>query len=92
MLFQLNGDTTREIASLTKIMTCMLVLFLTKKFGIELASPVKVSRRAVGMPGTSAQLQASDRPTVNDLLHGLMLPSGNDAAYALAEHFGRVLY
>ena len=73
-------------------MTCMLTLFLSRKFEVDLNTQVKVSRRAASMAGTSAQLQVADRPTVSDLLYGLMLPSGNDAAYALAEHFGRVLY
>lgn len=39
--------------------------------------------------GTSAKLCTGDRVAVKDLLHGLMLPSGNDAAQALAEHFGK---
>jgi D-alanyl-D-alanine carboxypeptidase len=41
------------------------------------------------MPGTSAGLTYSDILTVYDLLHGLMLPSGNDAAIALAEWGGK---
>lgn len=65
-------------------MTCILTLYLSKKFAIDLGSQIKVSRKAASMSGTSAQLQAGDRPTVTDLLHGLMLPSGNDAAFALA--------
>lgn len=44
------------------------------------------------MVGTSAELKEGDWVSVRDLLHGLMLPSGNDAAYALAEGFGTLLY
>jgi len=40
------------------------------------------------MSGTSAELRMGDVLSVWDVLHGLMLPSGNDAAIALAEHFG----
>ena len=43
------------------------------------------------MVGTSANLKEKDLLSVWDLLHALMLPSGNDAAYALAEHFGELL-
>jgi D-alanyl-D-alanine carboxypeptidase (penicillin-binding protein 5/6) len=39
--------------------------------------------------GTSAELVEGDSLSVWDLLHGLMLPSGNDAALALAEYFGK---
>lgn len=43
------------------------------------------------MPGTTAQLQVGDSLTVEELLYGLMLPSGNDAAVALADNLGRVI-
>lgn len=46
---------------------------------------------AAFVEGTSAQLVPNDTLTVWELLHGLMLPSGNDAAFALAEFFGRLL-
>ena len=54
-----------------------------------LATRILVSRRAASVGGTSAKLQAWEALTVRDLLHGALLPSGNDAATALAEHFGR---
>jgi D-alanyl-D-alanine carboxypeptidase len=41
------------------------------------------------MPGTSARLSYSDTCTVYELLHGLMLPSGNDAAISLGEWGGK---
>ena len=41
--------------------------------------------------GTSAELRMGDRICLWDMLHGLMLPSGNDAAFALAEHFGKMI-
>ena len=43
------------------------------------------------IPGTSANLKIGDVLTVEDLIYGMMLPSGNDAAYALAEFFGKVI-
>lgn len=50
-----------------------------------------VSETASQVQGTSAELKQGDQICVWDMLHGLMLPSGNDAAIALAEHFGTIL-
>lgn len=50
-----------------------------------------MSERASKMPGTTAGLNYSDTLTVFDLLHGLMLPSGNDAAISLAEWGGKII-
>jgi serine-type D-Ala-D-Ala carboxypeptidase (penicillin-binding protein 5/6) len=53
---------------------------------------LQVSKNAATIGGTSAKLRAGDVLSVWDLLHGLMLPSGNDAAITLAEHFGQYLF
>lgn len=88
-----NSDEIREIASLTKIMTCLVCLRVAKKLKISLDTcMVRVSSTAASMIGTSANLKCGDTLTAWDMLHGLMLPSGNDAAFALAEHFGRILF
>jgi len=50
-----------------------------------------VSERAAKMPGTSANLCYGDTCTVYDLLHGMMLPSGNDSATALGEWGGKTI-
>lgn len=52
---------------------------------------VTVSRTAANVKGTTADLVEGDILTVNQLFYGLMLPSGNDAAFALAEFFGELL-
>jgi D-alanyl-D-alanine carboxypeptidase len=52
---------------------------------------IEVSGDAAGVHGTSADLVEGDTLTIWQLLHGLMLPSGNDAAHALAEYFGALL-
>lgn len=44
----------------------------------------RVSDEAAEMPGTTAELEVGDMLTIEDLLYGLMLPSGNDAATVLA--------
>jgi serine-type D-Ala-D-Ala carboxypeptidase (penicillin-binding protein 5/6) len=53
---------------------------------------LQVSKTAATVGGTSAKLRSGDVLAVWDLLHGLMLPSGNDAAMTLAEHFGQYLF
>ncbi|MBS3947887.1 MAG: D-alanyl-D-alanine carboxypeptidase [Dethiobacter sp.] len=68
-------------ASTTKIMTAILTLQL----GDE-EDPVKVSEQASKTEGSSIWLEAGEEKTVGELLYGLMLCSGNDAAVALAEH------
>ena len=80
----------REIASLTKIMTALTVLNLIeeKQMG-TLNDLVTISKTAAKMTGTSAELCEGDQISIRDLLYGLMLPSGNDAAWALAEYFGK---
>ena len=53
---------------------------------------VKVSKNAAQLNGTSAQLKYNTWVKVEALLYGAMLPSGNDAAYLLAEVFGLLLF
>lgn len=83
-IYSLNDKERLEIASITKTMTCYLVLIIAEKFGLDVRKEkIIVSERAAKMPGTSAKLAYSDMLSIYDLLHGLMLPSGNDAAIAL---------
>lgn len=71
----------REVASLTKIMTIYTVLKLCDKFKVDLATPVLIEESVYDVIGTTANLIPGDTLTVNELLYGLMLPSGNDAAH-----------
>jgi D-alanyl-D-alanine carboxypeptidase len=82
----------KEIASLTKIMTCYVCIKLVEDGLAELSNKVQVSSKSEGISGTSADLKSGDQLSIFDLLFALMLPSGNDAAWTLAEHFGRLLY
>ena len=81
----------KEIASLSKIMTCYICLKLIEDRYCSFEDKVRISAKAAGMIGTSAGLKEGEVISVFDLLHGLMLPSGNDAAWALAEHFGQAI-
>jgi D-alanyl-D-alanine carboxypeptidase (penicillin-binding protein 5/6) len=81
VLFARRPDDPRPIASLTKIMTAMLVLERA-----DLDAVVRVTRQAAAAPPSVMGLRAGERITVRNLLYGLMLRSGNDAAIALAQH------
>lgn len=77
-----------RIASITKVMTAHVVLKLAESQPTLLEELVLVSPEAAALAGTSAELRAGEVFTVLDLLYGMMLPSGNDAAVALAEYVG----
>ena len=80
-----------EIASLTKIMTFYTVHQLCEKYRIDVCQEIViVNESASNMTGTSAELVCGDVLTVEQLLYGLMLPSGNDAAVALATWGGKL--
>ena len=72
-------------------MTCYLSLKLVRLHKIDWQTLVPVSKHASKVNGTSARLQKGDKIPLWDLLFGLMLPSGNDAATALAEFFGKMI-
>lgn len=85
------GSKEREpvpIASTTKIMTAHVVLTLAAADPKVLDEVLTFSETADKTPGSASDLKAGDKVAVRDLLFGLMLPSGNDAATAFAEHFG----
>ena len=79
VLYELDADTRSRIASTTKIMTGLLVC----EAG-ELDRTVTVPDAAVGLEGSSMYLKKDETLTRRDLLYGMMLHSGNDAAVALA--------
>ncbi|GFN30599.1 D-alanyl-D-alanine carboxypeptidase family protein [Paenibacillus xylaniclasticus] len=83
ILYTKNGDEPMRIASLTKIMTAIVAI----EHG-DLNDKVKVSVRAAGKEGSSIYLRAGEVMKLEDMLYGLMLRSGNDAATAIAEHVG----
>ena len=70
------------------MMTAWVVLRLAADDPKVLDEVVTFSERADKTTGSSAKLNAGEKLPVRELLYGLLLPSGNDAAVALAEHFG----
>ena len=81
LLYEKNGYERLSMASTTKIMTAILVVENCSMEDIVTISPV-----ASGVEGSSLWLEIGEQLTVEQLLYGLMLKSGNDAAVALAEH------
>lgn len=77
-----------DIASTTKIMTCYLVVKLAEADPRILDEEITFTKRADETPGSTAGVRAGEKLSVRELLYGLMLPSGNDAATMFAEHFG----
>ena len=77
VIYGKEENTRRKMASTTKIMTCMVVL----EKG-ELTDTVIVSKKAAGTGGSRVGLKTGDKVSVQDLLYGLMLCSGNDDAFA----------
>lgn len=81
VLYSKNPHAIMAPASTTKIMTSILAI----EQG-DLDANVKVSAHAAGIPGSTMNLHPGEAPTLRALLYGLMLPSGNDAATAIAEY------
>lgn len=82
-----EADTPRKSASTTKTMCALVVLELAAREPAVLEELVTFSRLADATSGSTADIKAGEKVSVRDCLHGLMLPSGNDAGNALAEHF-----
>lgn len=83
ILYEKNGLKQVPMASTTKIMTAIVVL----EKG-NLSDVVTIDKKAAGTGGSRLGLKVNDKITVHDLLYGLLLESGNDAAVALAIHIG----
>lgn len=83
LLYSKMGDKSLPIASLTKIMTAIVAIENGR-----LSDSVKVSKTAFGKEGSSIYLKLGQEMSLQHMLYGLMLRSGNDAATAIAEHVG----
>ena len=81
ILYGKNENTRRKMASTTKIMTAIIIIE-----NCNLDETIEISKKAAGTGGSRLGLKTGDKITIRDLLYGLMLRSGNDAAVALAEH------
>lgn len=89
--FERNADSSTQIASITKIMTAVVVLDAIDKGMVTLETPVVVSAQAAAVGESSAGLQEGDIMNIKTALTAMLVPSGNDAAVALAETVGAAL-
>lgn len=88
VLFEKNADERGYPASTTKIMTALITLDICRQIGADLKTEVEIPKEAAGVEGSSLYLKQGDRKTLEELLYGVMLRSGNDGAVALAEIMG----
>ncbi len=85
VLYEKNADEALPPASVTKIMTVLLVLEALDSGSIHIDDRITVSDYAASMGGSQVYLRAGEEMTVNDLLKCVIVASANDAAVALAE-------
>lgn len=81
-----NAEGRMEPASLTKMMTAYVVSHELQSGHIALGDMVRVSEKAWRMPGSRMFIEVGNEVSVEQLLKGLIIQSGNDASVALAEH------
>ena len=86
VLFEKNPHEQRACASVTKVMTLLLVFEALDSGKISLADEVTASAHAAGMGGSDIWLEAGEVMTVDELIRATVIMSANDAAVALAEY------
>lgn len=88
VLFEKDADTKRAPASMTKIMTMLLIVEELEKGNISLKDEVTISERAASMGGSQIYLEKGSTATVEELLTTIAVGSANDSAVAMAEKIG----
>ena len=86
VLFEKNADVLMPPASMSKIMTAYLAFEEIKSGRLKLEDKILISENAWRKGGSKMFVQVNDEVTVSDILRGIIVQSGNDAAIALAEH------
>lgn len=86
VIFEKNADEKREVASITKLMTALLVLEALDRGDVALTDQVTVSPNAAAMKGSQALLDANAVYSLEDLLRTTIMASANDSAVALSEY------
>lgn len=86
VLFEKNADVALPPASMSKMMTELIVLDLVNEGKLEWNEPVTTSRYAAGVPGSQVGFNAGESFTVRELFEALTIHSANDAAVAISEY------
>ncbi len=90
VLYSQDADKRIAPASVTKVMTMYLVFDALASGQAKLTDRIKVSRRADATGGSTMNLRTGETVTLDELMRGMAVASGNDATIAVAEHFGGV--
>jgi serine-type D-Ala-D-Ala carboxypeptidase (penicillin-binding protein 5/6) len=85
VLMDKNADQPVPPASMSKLMTILMLFEALRDGRVTMETEFAVSSRAKAMGGSTMFLQETDRPTVEDLIHGMIINSGNDACVVVAE-------
>lgn len=88
IIFDKNKDAKLPPASITKIMTMLLIMEALDQGKIKMDEKVRTSEYAASMGGSQIFLEPGEEMTVNDMLKGIAMASGNDASVAMAEKLG----
>lgn len=86
VLYEKNADERRSPASVTKIMTVLLIFEALEKGTLKLEDEVVTSAHAKSMGGSQVFLEEGEKQSVDTMLKCIIIASGNDAAVAMAEH------
>ncbi|MBH0329313.1 D-alanyl-D-alanine carboxypeptidase family protein [Brevibacillus brevis] len=86
VLYEKNANEKMPPASITKVMTMLLIMEAVERGELKLTDKVRTSERAASMGGSQIFLQPGEEMTVEDMLKGIAIASGNDASVAMAEH------
>ncbi|HZG81599.1 MAG TPA: D-alanyl-D-alanine carboxypeptidase family protein [Brevibacillus sp.] len=86
VLFEKNAHEKLPPASITKVMTLLLIMEAIERGELKMTDMVRTSERAASMGGSQIFLQPGEEMTVEDMVKGIAIASGNDASVAMAEH------
>ena len=85
IIYEFNSHEKLEPASMTKMMSLLLIMEAIEKDVIKINQEITISSNASGMGGSQILLETGEKMSVDDLLKGIAIASGNDAVVALAE-------
>ena len=88
VIYEKNADEELAMASMTKMMTLLLIMENIENGNLKWDEMVTTSENAASMGGSQIFLEVGEQMTVEDLVKGICIASGNDAAVAMAERIG----
>ena len=85
VLYEKNADEKMPTSSMSKVMTTMMVFDALKQERLSITDKFKISEKAWRMGGSKMFVKVGDQVSINDLLNGILVQSGNDATIVVAE-------